>query len=672
MLGVVERLSAESGDVPLCVLTGNYTIPQLFARGVLVTPEWGCGSETAFLDAHPSTFLSTAGRVPLAWSQGIEHSARNSFPILIELKPGHKIRWLKQDPRSFAYVTLADVERLVFRSEREMKRFAGWRFENYEVSCRLESDEGRFEQGSEALQAVSDSSDESTDDKSRRLVRGVEPSEGESLSLDGAGSSPRVTSDEHRRESAEPLIPGHAKEPTSEETSRNALENELNVEPASWASTIEVEHAPPLVVAAQQADARRWAFHRAETIAGMLAAFVRLMPGTREWMEGVRAFGAGGSLDSSKAGPSGWIALVYRTLVTEDPIASSKVESLLLSVTVQVLLSQSMSDGWPARAVLDEIVATAKQHADPQGGAELIKQIEKWQVRAGDVLEQRVRALDLSDDPNKAVRRALMLLLLRGDLDALEQTPVESDGPLNVGRDVKALAICLAAIRYGLRGLPSRLKTGGRTGERALTVLGKRLVEKYARLMDLEAEVVGGALDVKYDRHGDLNGRWLVLCDGREFDSRRAAFDHELKILYEKAKILGFEPREDSEREKTLCLDYNIEGLSFLVRMSLIGSILAEKRIVRFWVEIVPQAEKGAGRSRRVIKMKWKKPDLQELLMCNGDADMHCRYALVRETQQLVVLTDQLFHTLDDNEYRMHLKVVSEGAFYALKSILPQ
>jgi hypothetical protein len=118
---------------PSLVLTTNFDVAPLLARGCLLSEEQDLARPAESDGA--TGFI--AGRSPLSGHQvsRVMRAARNVIPIAIELRPTRQVRRVGVAGREITTeaICLADVQRLLFRSEKEMARFAGLEFGNYSL-----------------------------------------------------------------------------------------------------------------------------------------------------------------------------------------------------------------------------------------------------------------------------------------------------------------------------------------------------------------------------------------------------------------------------------------------------------------------------------------------------------------------------------------------------------
>lgn len=108
------------GEPEVIVLSSNFSIYPLLSRGCLFPPAHELSDEYDFPIPHGTSFVTFEAAVPETVVSSMEAVARNLLPIGIVLHAGELPM---ADCRTIDCITLDRVERLVFRTEKELKRF---------------------------------------------------------------------------------------------------------------------------------------------------------------------------------------------------------------------------------------------------------------------------------------------------------------------------------------------------------------------------------------------------------------------------------------------------------------------------------------------------------------------------------------------------------------------
>ena len=130
---LIEMMNTAETSLRKYVLTNNFHLPSLLARGVLFAD--AIENRVSDLDDNPEAVeLSVFENRPLASDlERISKSARNAFPIALRLEINGTPRKLAMPPNADTVecVLLDDVNAIVFASEREASLFNSWKFSNY-------------------------------------------------------------------------------------------------------------------------------------------------------------------------------------------------------------------------------------------------------------------------------------------------------------------------------------------------------------------------------------------------------------------------------------------------------------------------------------------------------------------------------------------------------------
>jgi hypothetical protein len=398
------------------------------------------------------------------------------------------------------------------------------------------------------------------------------------------------------------------------------------------------------------------ALRKADAVSGVQAVFLKEIPSRRRWMATAAAC-FGGNQSGAEAFVIDWPGKLLACLDYKSDFSIETIEDLLLSEVVELLASYPLEEGWVVEDVLGRIYVGATNKIEELDRHDLTEKLRIWADRAGALLKETGDVPDLSDNPRFTVRRALVLLLLRGSLEAVINTSTDrSGGILKVGEGVRLLAMCLAASRVGLRSLPVTHKTGdGLPAGLMLRELGRILLHEFAISSGTTMPPTRPSLDTLYQKHGELDGSWILLLGGREFSRKQARFDPDLQRLFHHSRALEY---DTSEHEEGLIVLVHLDGeenQQVYLRLVAVGGKFDQ--LVRFESAVLTKA-----RGIPLIASKLKKSALLDMLMANADEEIQCRFSVRREDGSVVVITDQLLHTLDDDEFHQHVMAVAKVA----------
>lgn len=114
------------------VASSNWSIGSFLARGAMMCPALGEETGCTFFDnEHPGTLLVSKGGIPSAWCEGIRKGAKNAYPIAVEMKREAAQSLSTDDP--CLGVSLLEVERLVFESQRDADLLLGQGFSEWDL-----------------------------------------------------------------------------------------------------------------------------------------------------------------------------------------------------------------------------------------------------------------------------------------------------------------------------------------------------------------------------------------------------------------------------------------------------------------------------------------------------------------------------------------------------------
>lgn len=564
------------GDV--LMLSSNFTLPPLFARGCLLPPVLGEPADHPFFDARQENFVWARRQLPKAWCSEVEQGARNAFPIALRIKWPQGIRELvvAATGRRLPFVLLSDVAALVFRTDQEKKRFVELSFEDFEPAAfglRIEVDYDVF----------------------------------------AGGDAPFV----------------EAIAPQAEDDGGIAL--------------------------------GQAALRRADAAAAVVAVLARSAPATWTWMAELSKCLSGEPLGLEFNVETSPLRLCINR--PEQWAKSTNVEERLWGAASHAVLSFPLSTGWPASDVLESIYQLAK--SDINDG-ELWRKLDAWRVRSQSVLDASVDVPDLEDKPSANVRRALLLLLLRGDVEGVLATEPGSDaGELRVGPAVHLMALSLAAARTGLRALPCHLKYCEERKHTSawMNELGSLIVRKIAAFLHADVELPSQSATLVYESFGALDGFWVMKCGRDRVLVRKAYIDPRLQRIAAISRQLGYKMVETANGQLQVAVPHDTGER--LVAITLLPTLQSPCDVVRFTCEVALGSGKS-GKKRPVRQLSLGKSSLLALLKANAENSMSCRFAIDPITGTVSAIADQQLSTMDEEEFRWHLESVAHASWNGL------
>jgi hypothetical protein len=553
------------------LLSSNWSVGSLLARGALTAPVLGEPTDVPFFDERADELLVHKRAFPRNWVEGLRSSRKNLAPIAVRLagKPTNtRIAGWRQA------ICLDEVDALVFEEDKALKSFKANRFADYDLE--------RLGIG-------------------MRVDQRVFAGQDEVLSSPSGASSPCTN------------------------------------------------------------DAR---LHEADCRAALAMAILSCGLGTDEWVDAFRTVWTD---EQGRGTPSLWASAMLRG-IGKDPDRTDDLETGLLAATMDVLTTKyPLATGWPASEILEEVLATLGRWVE---AAVLVREqdvLEAWANRSREVIEARRELPSMLDD-KRVTLRAVMLLLARGEVESLMGIPVH-EAPSRadrVGPTVKALAVCLAAARTGLRACPSDLKHGMSCPKNgaSLRTYGRRFLEWLGTHKDSGRGSVASTLRITRRTIRPLVGEWILETSKGEFARKPVENDPALVQVESMARQLGYEFDEGDDG----CLRTSVtlqSGEPQTVYISLIRQHPHAPAFVRFWSVVRDLSLKkptGGSRLSGALVNKLPKDYLLKLLKRNSSTEMSCRFALSDELGALIVVVDQLTSSLDEQELRQHIDHVAEVA----------
>jgi hypothetical protein len=563
------------------VLTSNFTLPILLARGILFAPAAGESSQLDFLDSWGADLPVHPRAIPRNWVAGLEGSARNAFPIALCVRSDASGLALgSREPRTpISYLKLDDVRQFVFRNEEERERFFSWTFENvpeFSARERCVVDSTKFEGDAEAKAATTEPSDAATD--------------------------------------------------------------------------------PPVVLDSGAA------LRRSDALVALLAVVLLHGVALKEW------FGALSKLTSvdwvSSPDHKPWLIQLIASLAPTAPVVFEDLDSALLGATVGAMLRHPYELGWPAEQILDEIRAATRSAVSPGGAVRADQDLDAWVKHCRNIIAAKAEPPVLSDEKS-IVRRAILLLLMRGGIQELLEVPAPNRGPgLVVGPLVRMLALGLAAIRTGFRAMPREYKVmASADGPQDVR---KALVDLF--VADFHLRLSGASwcfpapIEIEYRRREMLEAEWIVRFGAAAPIAVPATLNAILKTLGTRAKTLGFEVwNEDGERLRLTPV--GDEASLLPVHAAASASNTNEPAVIRLSSEVpIYKASKPSSRKRKPKSASsMPKEFFLDLLKEQFRGDP--RIALgVSEDGEGLYLVSEIVATISDAELRTRALEMSRRA----------
>lgn len=551
------------------ILSSNYTLPSLLARGLMFTPNAGDGEGLAYLDQWHDRFPCDTNGVPEAWSSGVETSARNAFPILLKLR--HQRRPIalrsRRDHRSLEALLLEDVDKFVFRSEEEKERFLSFEFENVP----LESVTGR---------AVVD------------LARF------RALAPKGSRTRRADTSDDH----------------------------ELSA-----------------------------IIRRADGIGAIIALILSNSRSNGEW---VHQLGLITTVDPKRSMSDCWLREVIERLRKPNSPLPSDLDRALLAATCRVLLRHPLASGWPSAQILSEVVTEALTGSNPTAIASYHVELDAWANHCHEVLSGKTLTVMLSDEKSIA-RRALLLLLLRGTVQAVSAASLDDPrSGLVVGRNVKMLALALAAAREGLRALGREFKSIENDAQPIdlRKSLSSIIVEEMRCMLTGASRPPSYQIDVGYVRLGSLCGQWEVRLPGTTTICLPAGFHKRLQEAYQRFNKLGIDEWQQPEWSFD-AVAFCATGSDGKTRKAILRIPRGDqfKSICQLWLPLDIRIANRADKRGSRIGHKHRDTVLTHILESQAQTAAAFRYVLSDDGESLAMLVELRSDSLTDAEIRRAL-----------------
>lgn len=397
------------------------------------------------------------------------------------------------------------------------------------------------------------------------------------------------------------------------------------------------------------------ALRRADMYCGLLACALQTAGADKAQLEAAMRL-LELRLDATEAEQYSPLINVGRTLLgMEESSTSEMVDAALVTATVESLEQYPSRLGWPAKEVLEQIRSNVLDRFP--AGSDEAEYVDQWAFYTRKALSASTRPQ--LTDAGSIVRRALMLLLLRGDPRALNDDGEVAETQ-EIGTAVRKLAFELAGARYGLRALPHKIKMSNmESAKDFLSAAGNLVAIILARSVDaLPREVPPARLT--YSPESEYQGHWEIHSGTKLLRRIPALMPPGLRKVAEDCRYYGFQVTvEDSF---LVMVEGHTAALSCPVEVSFIGNRSHGEK-VRFTCRtstlgVKPRKhEKKLSFDRAINKTNRK--NLMRLLLHNANTSTHCRIAIDPETYEVIVIEDQLIGTMDRDECIAHLRNVS-------------
>ena len=285
-----------------------------------------------------------------------------------------------------------------------------------------------------------------------------------------------------------------------------------------------------------------------------------------------------------------------------------------------------------------ESISNAAREADES----ISNEITRWCDYVKKVLDGDTGVPQLSDTGN-VVQRAVMLFLLRPKIDRMENAP---DTALHPGPVVYTIATFLI---------------GFYTGAVRLGLPYKQSYNNFTSFMEYFLKSVSQKLNgIKWTRsHIAIEAQDAILSSKAIFKVRDENILYKemkpnpvLARVYYQAKTAGYPLEYDCAQDALMCQVEIEEERSQTVRVMCVSVNHHGDEVIRFSSPCMNFKTKKAIKREMAI----------DLLERNNELDMHCRFALNNERNEIVVQVDQVVMNMDDGELKAHIENVARIA----------
>lgn len=292
-------------------------------------------------------------------------------------------------------------------------------------------------------------------------------------------------------------------------------------------------------------------------------------------------------------------------------------------------------DGYDQVHILEQLVAALLSHDTSIG-----EDIEKWIAYVKKAIEAEIEVPVLADKKD-IFKRAVLLFLLRPDLDRLENVKNSSISP---GPSVLSIAALLAGFAAGLTRMGPEYKGNYRDFNR----FTKSLLDAFWCKSELSLNVVResnahyGASELY-----EINKEVLFKLEIRQ--------NVVLARVLNQAKSAGYDLQYDYENQE-LYYNFDMGGDRYqTVYIELIKPLAPGFDVIRF---VSPCMDLTTSKN----KNKLKKDVAIDFLKRNCEDTMYCAFAYSERRQAIVAEAMQIVRTMDDDEFVTLLDYVAKVA----------
>jgi len=364
---------------------------------------------------------------------------------------------------------------------------------------------------------------------------------------------------------------------------------------------------------------------------GALVALIGSNPETRSWAE----FIADGLSDG-----------IY-VAINKSKIFATEFEKNCFEQAFSYFSSCNPSDGWQSKNILLDLYQRMEKVAPSDRE---LSMLIKWKDRCGEILDNKSVVTPLTDE-KFIVGRALLLLLLRPELDAVLDSRGSSLSP---GPIVRTMAATLSGSRVGLEELPNQNKVSSREQYHALLSCAFWLSNKNQSIAS--NTVLPPVIAISEVDSGGLMVLHSLTVDGISLLGVHEGGPHELQVVYNHAYGAGISLRFNrASNSLSFTKEFHDTGRKQHVFITPGAPNQEGMSTVRFWSRCMDLTSASA-------RAKLTKKLALEILERNCDPDLHCRFALCEKSEMILVLKDQIVKTIDEAELTSALEQVAKAA----------
>lgn len=395
-------------------------------------------------------------------------------------------------------------------------------------------------------------------------------------------------------------------------------------------------------------------FQRLDGLCGLMMWITSAIPDDREVFEAVSMlFEAMASKKSDKFKcPDkvwGYLGSLSRIVLDPDLVKESAVNSLeisLMHASAGILAELEAPSGLELESFISSIVEDAERCSLTDVDRE---SLQKWSEYCLSLVRGESNPRRLADDPASNIRRGLALFLMRPGLDRLQQVHGSS---LNPGGAVYFVASCLAALQEGFAKMDGSLKQNAILRDFCINTCAMQCNVRGGEKFDSVApeSIRVGADEVEHERISKL---LTIMVDGHIVASISVGPNDAMRALYSRARSHRYHLDYDFERDNFSYMVNFDEDRSQKVNIEVYEAILDDdKELIRFSSPCLDLN----GRKKLAVS------ELEQLLELNASPEVHCRFALDKETNHVMVIVDQLLATNDWEEFEYFCAEVARVA----------